>query len=438
MRKRGVYYDQEGMCFKHIRNCVKEEKVNKMKGSLKVFGIVLLLVLSLIGSAVSVSAVPVSIDWVKIDGDIVQPGEVVKVERGASGDTDVEIKIKFAASADAENLRAEAVLQGYEHKTIRGETEMFDVSAGQKFTETFALALPDDLETGRYTLKILVSDARNPSLFSEAYTFDVDAPRHAVTVEDVVLSGTEVPAGSALYATVRLENKGDRDEEVKVTISLPGLEGAPEASDYLDELETGKKKSSEELYLRIPRCAELGKQTLVITAEFNDGRDSVTHEETLNIVDGGLCDKQSKTVITLGAVSASAKQGETVKFPVTLSNAGTSDKTFTLETSGADWASVEISPLNVLTVAAGESKTAFVHVTPNSGVEGTQSLTLAVKSGDETLKQMSLSVDVEGNSGLLTAVVVALIIIIVVLVVVGIVVGVSRARSEDDEETTYY
>ena len=409
--------------------------------SLRVFGIVLLLLISLVSTAVSVSAqsVPVTIDFVKIDGDIVSPNDVIKVERGSSGDTGVEIKIRFAASADAKDLRAEAVLQGYEHGSLRGETELFDVTAGQKFTESFSVQLPDDLKQGKYKLRILVSDANRPSLFDERYTLEVEAPRHAISIEDVVLSGTEIPAGSALYATVRLENKGERTEEVKVTVAVPGLDGAPAASDFIDDLEAGKKKSSEELFVRTPRCAALGQQKVVVTASFNEGRDSVSAEKTINIVDSGLCDRtDGKTLITLGAVSANAAPGERVSFPVTLSNSGTEDRSYTLEVSGADWAQVELSPLNVLTVKSGESKTAFVHVTPKSGASGAQSLTLDVKSGSESLKQVTLGVAVAGSNSLLTGVVVGLIVIIVILVIVGIVVGVSRARGEEEDQGTYY
>ena len=419
--------------------CVIDGGKAKMERSLRTIGIALLVILSLIGATVSVSAVPVSIDFVKIDGDTVDPSDVVKVERGSSGDTGVRIKIRFAAAADAKDLRAEAVLQGYEHGSIRGETDLFDVSAGQKVTEEFTLELPDDVKPGKYKLRLLVSDAQNPSLFDERYTLDIDAPRHAVSIEDVVLSATEVPAGSALYATVRVENKGERDEEVKVTVALPSVEGAPEASDFLDDLDAGKKKSSEELYLRVPRCAAAGQQTLVVTVSFNDGRDSVSAERTVNVVDGGLCDREeAQTVVTLGAVSARAAAGERASFPVTLSNAGTEDRTYSIEVSGAEWADVEVSPLNVLAVKAGESKTAFVHVTPKEGASGAKSLTLDVKSGGESLKQVALTVSVEGSNSLLTGVVVALIVIIVILVIVGIVVGVSRARGEEEEDTTYY
>ncbi len=411
----------------------------KMERSLKTIGIALLLILSLVGAVISVSAVPVSIDFVKINGDEVGPNDVVKVERGSNGDTGVKIKIRFAAAADAKDLRAEAMLQGYEHGSIRGETDLFDVSAGQKLTEEFTLQLPDDLKTGKYKLRLLVSDAQNPSLFDERYTLDVDAPRHAVSIEDIVLSATEVRAGSALTLSVRVENKGERDEEVKISAALPGLTGAPGDADTIDKLESGKRKNSEELYIRVPACAALGQQKLVVTAAFNDGRDSVSAERTLNVVDGGLCARdEGKTVVTLGAVSARAAVGERASFPITVSNAGTADRTYSLEISGAEWANVEVSPLNVLAVKAGESKTAFVHVTPKEGASGAKSLTLDVKSDGESLKQVALTVSVEGSNSLLTGVVVALIVIIVILVIVGIVVGVSRARGEEEEDTTYY
>jgi uncharacterized membrane protein len=410
------------------------------------FGVLMLLLLTIVGTAlvsadVSTSTVPVSIDWVKINGDEVAPNTKVVVERNAEDNTQVDVRLRLNAQADAKDLRMKVELEGYEDATIRDETKLFNVEAGEKITKKVTLSLPDDLDAKDYRLAIVVSDGNSRSLFSEDYTFRLDVPRHALTVRDVALSSKEVAAGSALYATVRVENKGELAQEVKITAALDLGDDVVEATDFVDRVKTGEKKSSEELYLRVPRCAQAGEATLTVTLSYNNDRDTATSTETLKIVDGGLCDREeAHATVTLGANAAKARAGETASFPVTVSNPGTQARTFGLAVSGADdWASVEVAPANVLTVQPGESKTAFVHVTPDKGVSGKKSLSLQISEGDAALEQVSLQVDVAGNDALLTGVVVAIVVIIVILVIVGIVVGVSRARDDEDEdEKSFY
>jgi uncharacterized membrane protein len=420
---------------------------NKMR-KITAFGVLMLLLLTVVAAAVSAEVsndkVNVEIEWLKINGDevdastVASPGKTV-VERQADGDTEVEVRLRLRATADAENLRLRVDLEGYESQPLAVSTGRFNLEKDELTTKKLTLSLPDDMEADDYRLNIFVSDGNSRSLFDEDYILRLDVPRHALSVRDVALSNDEVAAGSALYTTVRVENKGEKAEEVKVTASLDLGEDVVEAHDFIDNIGSTDKKSSEELYLRVPRCAKLGEATLTVTLSYDNDRETTTHTEAVTVVDGGLCDREeARAVVTVGASAAAVRSGERATFPVTVSNTGTSAATFTLETSGADWASVEVSPSNLLSVGAGESKTAFVHVAPDKGVSGKQSFTLDVKEGDVSLKQVSLTVDAKGNDTVLTGVVVAIVVIIVILVIIGIVVGVSRSNDDDEDEKNYY
>lgn len=412
-----------------------------------VFGVLLLLLLSLVSAAtvsaeISTGAVPLSIDQVKINGDRVEPNDRLVVERSAEGKTKVDISLKLSAQEDVDDFRVEArLLSGYEHESIRDESGILNAHKDDKFWEKLSLELPDDLDAGDYRLQLTLWDGEHTPSTRLDYTLRVDVPRHAVSVDRVSLSRDEVPAGGILYVTVKAENKGELSEDVDVVVSLDlGEDSSVQAEDSVGRLKAGEKKSSEQLELIVPRCAKAGQYDLTVTLEFNDGRDSSTATKTVSVVDGGLCRQSSaaKAEVTFGATSAEARAGARATFPVTLKNTGSEAATYSLSVSGADWATVEWSTANVLTVQPGQQGTALLYVSPKSGASEQNSLTLTVKEGENTLTSQSLNVSVEGSDWV-TAVVVAIVVIIVILVIIGIVVGVSRARgSEDEEEASYY
>ncbi|MBS3103264.1 hypothetical protein J4458_07515, partial [Candidatus Woesearchaeota archaeon] len=134
-------------------------------------------------------------------------------------------------------------------------------------------------------------------------------------IRDVVLSpGEEVKAGRALLASVRIRNRGERDEEgIKITVSVPEL--GVSASDFVDELEKDgdddDETTSEELFLRIPDDAETGEYTLVTEVEFDDGDERETYEQVIRVMGAEKAMEKSleKTVITVAADAQSLQAG---------------------------------------------------------------------------------------------------------------------------------
>ena len=385
----------------------------------------------------------IDVDFIKVDGDEVGDGDIIDVDRNE----DISVKLRFEALRDGDDFRFEADIPGYEHGVISDSSDLFDVDEGRTYTETLRLHLPEEMDRDRYTLVIQLTD-RSGVILTRTLSLDVDAARHAMEIEDVSFSpGTEIEAGRSLLATVRVENDGTEDEEAKVTVSIPDL--GLSASDFVDEIESDETLTSEELFLRIPRCAAPGAYTLEVEVLYNDDFDSVSETRTIYIVDGGLCEtaKQASTAqprITLGQSADSVAAGEKATFPVSITNDADSAKTFVIEVEGtSEWASVEVSPTNVINLEGGASKTAYVTLTPTGDAKGKNVFNLAVKMDGTTLGQQTFSLDVEGASGWVKAVQVALIVVIVVIIVLGLIIAFNKIRGDefddlDEDDQTYY
>ena len=156
---------------------------------------------------------------------------------------------------------------------------------------------------------------------------------------------------------------------------------------------------------------------------------------------------QEKTVIAVAVDRQTATQGgQEVGYPITLTNAGSESKTYTVAADGAAWASFRVAPSNVMVIGAGESKafTAFAKANDNAPV-GQQTFTLTISSNDKVLKQLPLSVDVQKASGgasqLKGGLEIGLVVIVILIVIVGLIFGFSKLRGNEGEETdekTYY
>ena len=119
-------------------------------------------------------------------------------------------------------------------------------------------------------MRIEISNRNDDEVVYNA-VLKVEQARNAIVIRDVIFSPeNSVKAGRALLTSVRIKNMGeDDDEDVKVMVSIPEL--GISASDYIDEVESEESVTSEELYMRIPECADAGDYTATVTVEFDEG-----------------------------------------------------------------------------------------------------------------------------------------------------------------------
>jgi uncharacterized membrane protein len=414
----------------------------------------------LVATAVHAQTESVSIDQIEVDGTKLSElgTNSLDVERG--NNFDVDIRLSTIGNASVDNVEVMAFISGYEHsdvEPISDSTSLFDMDAGVSYKKTLKLTLPSRMDEDTYKLRIIIAD-RNGDLVNEDYTLKIDVPRHDVTIRDVVFNPEgSIQAGRALLATVRVKNTGEQDEDsLKVKVEIPAL--SISASDFVDELKSDDTTSSEELFLRIPACAQAGTYQAIVSVEFNDGDDSVKTTKTIQVTEGDTCPitaaVEGKVTIT---VSGEAQQitagGAGAAYPIAITNSGTSARTFVLSADGVStWGAVKMSPSNVVTVAGGETKTVFVFVTANAGTAAGErmfAVTVSDAAGNK-LQDISLKTSVAAGSAIGSTAIsatsarrvleIGLIVLVVVLVIVGLVIAFRRMKGSDGEEgsQTYY
>ncbi len=426
----------------------------------KILGLLTLFIVfaSLLTGAAFADFVPVTVDSVKIDGDIIHPWDVnrLSVERG----DDIEIRVKFTAYADAENVQVEAEIRGYEYDDQEDTddiTRSFDVETNVSYTKTLDITVPSRMEEDDYMLRITVTDRNNDQL---VYNFNlkIDAPRHSMVIKDVVLTPeNQVRAGRALLATARVKNMGDRDEDsVKVTISIPSL--GISASDYIDEVESDDSETSEELYLRIPVCAEAGSYDVLTKVEYDDLDMQVTKVTSIDVVESDVCEasgtgasgQAAEPDVVVGSSLENVVPGEGgAIFPITITNNAGTRKTFSVTVDGVnDWGTVKISPTSTVVIGAGKEESLFIFVAANSdAASGQQVFTATVKSGSNTIEQAALTANIvepqaDGWNSAKKGLEIALVVLVALLVILGLIIGFSKLKNEDDDDSeeteTYY
>ncbi|MBI2523168.1 putative S-layer protein [Candidatus Woesearchaeota archaeon] len=411
----------------------------------KLFSLLSVFIVGVLMSSMAFAAI--TVDFVKVNGDEVTESAtnfILDVDRG----DELDVKVRFKSDADLNDMQIEAVLRGVDSReTVDDITDTFDVKANVSYTKTLSLPLIDKIDQDKYKLRIRISDRDSPTV-EKTYELDIGTQRHDVAVKDVVLSpSTEVKAGRALLATVRVNNRGEKDEDgVKVVVSIPDL--GVSAADFIDELEAEDKDddqaTTEEMFLRIPDDAETGEYEVVVDVFFDDLDKKNTYITSIFVLGEEEVEEApkagDKTIITVATDKQSAAKGQEAAYPVALTNVGTSDKTYTIRADGAAWASFRVAPSNVLVIGAGESKAFTVYASAGKDAPvGEQTFTVTISSGDKVLKQLPLSINVQesataAGSTLKRGLEVGLVVLVILLVIIGLIIGFSKLRGDEEEE----
>jgi len=396
---------------------------------------------------------------VEVNGEDVFPDDVSPevVERGES----LDIKVRLEANQDMEDVQITAILTGY-HRSERlvDMTKTFDLQEGDRDSFYLTLDIPDDwdIEKGEddiVMLRILVTDDSHDT-FDEVYKLRFEPKRDSVVIKDIILDPYgSVEAGRGLFASVRVKNMGEKDEEgVKVTASIPAL--GLKATEYIDELEEDESTTSEDMFLRIPSCTEEGEYVLRATVVYADGDEETSEQTTLQILASPECGvvkpgNDEKTVVTVPGKQDVIKGTSGTVYPIILENRGVTDRSYELTVSGLDtWATYRFDPGTFVLLSAGETQTAYLYVTPKEDApEGEKVFMVSVETaGDQ--KQVALTANVlEGDNSVLgewgsvkKGLEIGLIVLVVLLVVLILIIGFNKLKGDDEPEEisgqTYY
>jgi hypothetical protein len=406
----------------------------------------LTLALFLILAAIGASALPLTIEKIEVDGTLLQPNEQTKldIERG----TEVDLDVYFTTTANIPNMEVLAFVSGFEYNDVTPTSDQagpFDAEANTRYHKELKIKFSDEFEEDSYKIRVIFSD-RNGEEQIANYNIKIDVPRHLLRVQDVILNPElSVKAGSALLAQVRLENKGEKEEEdIKVTVTMPEL--GVSATDYIDEMEDADHgEETEELYLRIPACAKPGVYNVEVTTTY--GREDVKTTKQIQVTAGDSCDEISgpKTTITVGKQLETVTQGETGIYPITITNNQKQTKSYTLTIDADAWAkAITLTPASTVLVGAESSETIYIHATADISALGAKTITAKISSEGKELKQVVLTANVQKKPtnwiklGLEAIIVIMAVLIILIAIVVGYFKLKDDSNEEEPKTKTYY
>ena len=404
----------------------------------------------------SFASATVTINSVSIDNDALTPSATNFIRQVERGD-EVDVKVSITANVDTENAQIEGALRGYDHSDLMEDiSDVFDMKAGVTYVKRLTIPLRQRADQDRYKLRIQVED-RDSQTIEQTYELQLENKRKDVQIKDVVFSPeNRIRAGRTLITLVRLQNYGLVDEKgVRIRVSIPELGGSAVANDFIDQLEKDGENddqlTSEEMFIVIPRDAASGTYNVNVEAFYDEGDKRASKTFPIEIVSAEESTTPlptAQTIITVGPEIQDVAKGTAGSvYAVTITNNAAESKVYTLTSAATQGISARISPSSTLVVGSGQTEQAFVYVTasPNAQ-EGQYILSLAVKSGDQTLRQIPVKANVIGSAGssqwdnVKRGLEVGLIVLVVILVIIFLIIGFNKLKGEEgtEEAQTYY
>jgi len=422
-----------------------------MNKNIKLFSIVLVLLIGLLGLTAIVSAssnlydiTEVEVDDVSMEDDTIS---------GVELDDSIEVKVyiegtgneTFCPDGDVDDcaveVKVKAWIGGYEYDDIEATSSTFDIEPGVSYTKTLSLELPSDMdvEDEEYTLYVEVYDSEDSE--KESYTLYAERPEHSLEIVDVIYDSS-VDAGDSTTVEVRVENLGDeKEEDIKVEVALGELVSA---SDYIEELaayeidnEDEESSDSTTLKLNVPSDAVEGSYTLYVTVTYNRGHDVLEETYTINLDGKEETTSEAETTVSFSSSTLKAKQGEATTLTLSFTNSGSSSETYTVSTNGiSQWATSEVEPSTV-TVAPGSTETVSVTLTPDADASGNYDWSVQILDNEGNLVEdiaMTASVDEDSSMNIGSWLKIAFVILIVLVVLIAIIVAVRKLKDDDDDD----
>lgn len=380
------------------------------------------------------SGLPVSIDSVEVNGAQLNDFSSLSVENGGS----VDITVSFIGQRDADNARFRADIQGYEQSLLSDSTNLFQVRKGVASSKTLSIDLPANMNSQKeYILRVYGSNDLSGLTYKE-YSLFVDTQRHRVDIIDLVQSpSTGVEPGQAVIANVRIENRGQKVQDtVKTIVEVPELNIRAES--YVSNLDVATSRTSEDMYLGVPRDAQAGVYEAKVYTQYNDGYTQSEASFDFTVLSQEQEDTQS--LIVSSPQSSRLQAGESTTFDVTVGNPTSVSRAISIVPESMNWASVRVDPAFAM-IQGGQDRTYRVEVTPNSDATGTQTISLLVKDEDNTIEQISVPVTLdkaeEATSYNWLNIALIVFIIFLVLILLILLISVLKGKSKDDDSTSF-
>jgi hypothetical protein len=328
---------------------------------------------------------------VDLEDDELNPGDYVEIE------IDLESSIR-----DYEDVTVEVRVLDSNNERVGDivDENLGHLEIGEEETVTMSIALPSDLDTGVYTVEIVVTGDvesgsivyQNVQLDAETLYFDVERHDHSLTI-DSVEHNSNAEAGDTYSVAVTVTNNGlNYEENVVITVSIAGTTTTSSvfAIDENDEI-------VQYFNLNIPSDAQ---NTEVLTVLVNGEDTSARYTANVNV---GASATVSSAGLSATVDSVSKNIGSLgTAYMITLENNDDSTRTVTISVGGVQgWASTTITPATLI-LAPGSSGVVSVYVTPSPSAEGTNAFTVYVSEGNQVISSVGLTANVEDAANTMT------------------------------------
>lgn len=265
----------------------------------RISAIACICIMAIIALAATASALPITLEQVKLDGVTLSPDQTTRLNIEKNQKYPVEILIE--AHEDIKNMELKIVVTGFEYSLIeRAEANIGPVNLKANEARKFKtdIMLSDNFETDNYLLRIFAMDRDNTETAGR-YAIAIDSPKNSLKIKDVIFSPeTKVSGKESLLTTVRIENNGDKDQkDVKVRIYIPDFDLA--ATAYIEEIEANKQQETKEMYIRMPKCGENGIHAVEITVEYGKGHYKTTGKTYINFEQDSSCVAPQQEIVEL-------------------------------------------------------------------------------------------------------------------------------------------
>ncbi len=262
------------------------------------------------------------------------------------------------------------------------------------------------------------------------------------TSDFVALTNINMPStvqcGENVQVTGTLWNTGHSDQS-SVSMDIIGSDPSLQLSknvavgDISGDL-TSKKFS---FSFNVPSAISEGSYSMKLDVLDENGNifsDNTDHPSEYLIpftVQGG-CSLQSQVSVSASILSG-GQAGKPMQVKTTITNTGTNQRTYTVQVSGYEtWASSASVNQGTITLTPGQSYDVITTFNVNNNASGTESYSLDLASGTQTISQ-PVSVNIQAQNGFLginstNALVWALGILILILIIAIIIIAVRSGR----------
>lgn len=239
--------------------------------------------------AATASALPATLEQVKLDGVVLEQDQVTRLDIEKNKKYDVSVLIE--AQEDIDDMEIKLFVAGFEYSaTERAEDHYGPVNMEQDESRKFNMEIEfsDEFEQDGYQLRVFLMNKDDDETIGR-YPIKLDVPRNSLKIEDIIFyPETKINGKEALMTSVRIENNGEKtQEDIKVRVSIPDFELA--ATTYINEIEAGDEKETEEIFLRMPKCGVEGLHPVEINVEYGEGHYKTTERAYINFMPDESC-----------------------------------------------------------------------------------------------------------------------------------------------------